>query len=67
MDSRKIQRVRQFMVGGFYADPEVLDSILEALVDRRCGQLVRDIKKCGDVNQDSLRRVSVSGACSNRG
>jgi hypothetical protein len=59
MDSRKIQRVRRLVASDFYTDPEVLDSILEALVDRHCGQLVRDIERCDKVNQDICEEQAV--------
>ena len=59
MDSRKIQRVRRLIASGFYTDPEVLDSILEALVDRHCGALVRDIEKCGNVSRENCDEEAV--------
>ncbi len=59
MDSRKIQRVRRLIAGGFYTDPEVLDSILEVLAVRHCGRLLCDIEKCGKVNQDSCDEQAV--------
>lgn len=59
MDSKKIQRVRRLIAGGFYTDPEVLDYIEQVLVDRQFGELLRDIKKCGRVNRDSCDEKAV--------
>ena len=53
MDSKKIQRVRRLVAGGFYTDPEVLEFIEDVLVERHYEWLVRDIEKCVMVSQGS--------------
>lgn len=49
MDSKKIQRVRRLIAGGFYTDPEILESLEHVLVERHWERLVRDIDGCNDV------------------
>lgn len=55
MDSKKIQRVRRLIAGGFYTDPEILETLEHVLVERHWVRLVRDIDRCKDVciTQDS--------------
>ncbi len=59
MDSHKIQRVRELIAGGFYTDPEVLDSIGELLAEKHPELLLRDIEKCGKVSRDNCDEEAV--------
>jgi len=63
MDSKKIQRARRLIAGGFYTDAEILDFIENVLVERQFERILSDIENCDEINLERSDEQAVEVHC----